>query len=70
MKGLDVYDFEKAQDKENLMADIKAGKNLTGLQRQAFSDQQNQVCSRFNICVQFRVVGIFISNKNVVLFES
>ena len=45
MKGLDVYDFEKAQDKENLMADIKAGKTLAGLQRQTFRDQQNQVCS-------------------------
>ena len=55
MKGLDVYDFEKAQDKENLMADIKAGKTLVGLQRQAFRDQQNQVRKRFNIYVHLKV---------------
>ena len=55
MKGLDVYDFEKAQDKENLMADIKAGKTLAGLQRQAFRDQQNQACNGFNIYVHFNV---------------
>ena len=43
MKGLDVYDFDKAQDKENLMADIKAGKTLSGMQQQSFREQHNQV---------------------------
>ena len=43
MKGLDVYDFDKAQDKENLLADIKAGKTLSGMQHPAFREHENQV---------------------------
>ena len=37
----DVYDFDR--DKENLAADLKCGKTLSGLQRQALASQHNQV---------------------------
>ena len=63
MKGLDVYDFEKAQDK-NLMADIKAGKSLAGLQRQAFRDQQNQVCNRFTFVYNLGLVYVKTKAKS------
>ena len=64
MKSLDVYNFEKAQDKENLMADIKAGKSLAGLQRQAFRDQQNQVCNRFTFVYNLGLVYVKTKAKS------